>query len=736
MYPRIPEAPFNHAIWFTLESIATYAPYTCLVLQTSSCNIMETVSTENPPTFTQTQQVETVAQVIYNRSLPLFRRMMEQGQVRITILNHSKYKLKSCSDFFNPSSALMNIHYWQDEFIDNVDSHMILVIQDGAVLCHPFDIHLWNDVAMTGALWPKDWPATLGWCEQIRMLWRMWNRAQAPKRLRQGQPQSTTRDQIKLQHLCSDGYGPTGSGGFSLRNKNWMIRVIQTCPYLPYSGTSGGSTGCKVRTLESEDLYFATALIGLRAPMPSAYEGALFSTQMLWPEEADEIFGPYTPSQRDEFITKRWGSEGLSMYKRMHNTSSYGDSISSSLLRTVSIGLHKPWNYQPNDILVGAQVAQECKFLKYIFDPSMSTYDGTTWRFKTIDLTNTYKKRAAMDYAHPKLPIQKHEGKAAPVSTSSISRDPPKYQITDISSLHEPIGNSTIPHILWFTYKYNILLSKQPEHLYQNVLNTINAYATSFQEQSDKHAQVTTQVLFLDDQQCYNILERIYPQLASHFLNENNGAFKGDICRVAALYLYGGYYFDVDMGVVTPYIVDDTSKTSFVSVRDSDESLFQSFVASTARNPILKEAFKIMMDYYEGRHKTCTVQNSCLMGTRTLMDAFQSVTASDYGRFPGGSITTVLLRQDQLRPNLYPALPRHKRPGCNFIVHDPQHKVVHFYSRIEGSSSCPFSTTDIHDSPCGGGVVGNSVCDDESLCCSPYGWCGKSPAYCGVKRDK
>jgi hypothetical protein len=35
--------------------------------------------------------------------------------------------------------------------------------------------------------------------------------------------------------------------------------------------------------------------------------------------------------------------------------------------------------------------------------------------------------------------------------------------------------------------------------------------------------------------------------LESYFEREQMGAYKGDICRFAALYMHGGFYFDVDM---------------------------------------------------------------------------------------------------------------------------------------------------------------------------------------------
>ncbi|KAI8829695.1 hypothetical protein BJ741DRAFT_622055 [Chytriomyces cf. hyalinus JEL632] len=37
---------------------------------------------------------------------------------------------------------------------------------------------------------------------------------------------------------------------------------------------------------------------------------------------------------------------------------------------------------------------------------------------------------------------------------------------------------------------------------------------------------------------------------------------------------------------------------------------------------------------------------------------------------------------------------------------------------------------------CGDGIVGSGVCDDASLCCSPYGWCGSSPEHCGTGSEQ
>jgi hypothetical protein len=369
MDPRIPMANFTDRIWFTLESIATYANYSCVVLQTSSCQLLKGIPTDIQQQKNHMWNQEAyVAQAIYNRAMPQFRRMMERGQVRITVLNHSKYGLTSCSDFFNPSRALMNVHYWQDEFLDGVDSDMILVMQDDSVLCHAFNVTLWKDLAYVGALWaPKENPLWLvpkvGMCKTISLYWRSWT-----LRYRKLDPNIL---------MCKPGYGPVGNGGLSLRSKSWMIRAIQTCPFTPYSGlprgAAPGSTGCQVTRNINEDVYFATVLYGINAPMPLAYEASLFTTEMLWPEQADEFYGPYTNQSKYDIVTKRWGegNDGLLKYQRMQNKETYGSiaSIQQQDLRTVPIGLHKPWWYHPNQILLGSQILQECKFLKYMFDP-------------------------------------------------------------------------------------------------------------------------------------------------------------------------------------------------------------------------------------------------------------------------------------------------------------------------------------------------------------------------------
>lgn len=219
------------------------------------------------------------------------------------------------------------------------------------------------------------------------------------------------------------------------------------------------------------------------------------------------------------------------------------------------------------------------------------------------------------------------------------------------------------------------------------------------------------------------------------------------------------------MEVIKPYVVQDRKVHSsniiihhdemsnlsvvepsiFVSVLNADRNrIFQSFIASTAYNPILRKSFSFMMDYYEDRNANCTRMNDCLMGTATMLQAYeqdvqerqqqqqqheeqnQNSTGINNKKTAGkwdnniieesldktgvpndntnnGTVTdfdraitlfgSFLLYEDKLTPELYPDFPR--RPGvdnfyCNYIVHDPTEEIVYFYSRIVGSKNCPY----------------------------------------------
>jgi hypothetical protein len=196
-----------------------------------------------------------------------------------------------------------------------------------------------------------------------------------------------------------------------------------------------------------------------------------------------------------------------------------------------------------------------------------------------------------------------------------------------------------IPHNIIFTYKSNILEQKRPVQFYENVRHTIDTYqqawrktktSTSTKDKSgdDMHNysysdginnQTEMSVWFLDNRECRSVIQKVEPGLVQHFDRETHGAFKSDICRAAALYLTGGYYFDIDMKVIQALILPHTTTfaTSYGHRRDN---FFQSFTAARQHSPILKEALRLMLLYYNDQLK---VQTQLYDTNRTLTETLE-----------------------------------------------------------------------------------------------------------------
>jgi hypothetical protein len=233
---------------------------------------------------------------------------------------------------------------------------------------------------------------------------------------------------------------------------------------------------------------------------------------------------------------------------------------------------------------------------------------------------------------------------------------------------------SKVPYQIFFTYKTNILETKEPVQYYENILYTIQKYREYWKEPE-------APVEFLDDEACRRYIELAYPDLLQHFNREKKGAYKGDICRIAALYLKGGYYFDVDIRVVEPVPLADN--VTFSTAISPSGIFFQAWLASAPRHVVLQQALDEMLEHYEG-----TKIERKIMGCATLTNAYASVNPVDRGE-------VLMLQEHNLesKQSMYPDLPRQSGRGsvCNYVVHDEATRKVYFYSRIVGSFNCPFS---------------------------------------------
>ena len=233
-------------------------------------------------------------------------------------------------------------------------------------------------------------------------------------------------------------------------------------------------------------------------------------------------------------------------------------------------------------------------------------------------------------------------------------------------SIHKQLRTSRKPQIprrLIFTYKYNLIAPSKEDPpfdandpLTSNVLHTIELY-TKFWNVMDaaersrsRHSHSEPDVIsennstkgvttsFLSDADCVVAIKKSEPRLLPHFQNEKRGEYKADMCRVAALYLDGGYYFDIDIGVVSPIdfnalevpsenplisvlsdlrmraklgnsrqtrpLSRDTrshdSIVTFATVYNKQGRFFQAFTAAMPRHPVLRRSLEYMVAYYEG----------------------------------------------------------------------------------------------------------------------------------------
>lgn len=127
--------------------------------------------------------------------------------------------------------------------------------------------------------------------------------------------------------------------------------------------------------------------------------------------------------------------------------------------------------------------------------------------------------------------------------TAALARSLEEYVPEPVSSGEE--DSCPIPRRLIFTHKLNLLdcdvsssINTDPGYhtLAHNVHDTINAYKKVWAaEEDDDDIDVT----FLTDEDCVEAISEVEPELLKYY-DGLEGMFKGDVCRIAYLYKYGG----------------------------------------------------------------------------------------------------------------------------------------------------------------------------------------------------
>lgn len=250
---------------------------------------------------------------------------------------------------------------------------------------------------------------------------------------------------------------------------------------------------------------------------------------------------------------------------------------------------------------------------------------------------------------------------------------------------------SKIPHILCFIHtKMNILQTKKPSHIYENIRNTIDLYTQAWKE--------TPQVRFLVDADCREVIHAAEPRLLDYYIHEPHGPYQADICCICALYLTGGYYFDIDMRTVKPWDADNRNggqptACSFATVLGPGQvpdELFNSFLVSEKRHPVLVETISIMTDHYNQNLHHGTAHSH--LGPKTLLKAYEQLNYSSVE-----PLSDCLLKESNLETDVeYPKVQLQKGEGCccNNVVHNATECKVYFFSRIPGAGgNCEFPGT-------------------------------------------
>jgi len=187
-----------------------------------------------------------------------------------------------------------------------------------------------------------------------------------------------------------------GNGGLSLRSRKAIRKAIRDCPSREWSGLylsteEHDALSCSIHgTNINEDVYFGTVLRATGALLPTALEAALFSVEIVWPEESISMYHNANAGDGGVDSAGTGLQSGLSMDERQRFVSDRGSIYRGATIDmsdalgvegltredTVPFGFHKPWWYFDNKILHSKDVDKQCPLLKYTFHPDQNSAMG------------------------------------------------------------------------------------------------------------------------------------------------------------------------------------------------------------------------------------------------------------------------------------------------------------------------------------------------------------------------
>ena len=178
-----------------------------------------------------------------------------------------------------------------------------------------------------------------------------------------------------------------------------------------------------------------------------------------------------------------------------------------------------------------------------------------------------------------------------------LNNQPLKPQNLIQRQLYLPLplnSSSSIPKKIYFTYKNKLsdtfdIIDNDKWKLIKNNIAKISKMNPEFE------------IKYFSDDECYHYIKQYNDELANYFQSESHGAFKADIFRLVVLYFDGGYYLDVDLDMklsIDQFINNRTLFTTVVS--NNNKEIFQAFLGSIPKHPIIGINIQLMLDYYRG----------------------------------------------------------------------------------------------------------------------------------------
>lgn len=180
-------------------------------------------------------------------------------------------------------------------------------------------------------------------------------------------------------------------------------------------------------------------------------------------------------------------------------------------------------------------------------------------------------------------------------------------------------------------------------------------------------------VHYHDTESCEHATARFSPEMLKIYQGEADLRFRADICRVAAMYWEGGYFFDDDMLAYQPLVPLIRDNTNFASVVAVERDLFfNSLIAVTPCHPVMRRNAEMLI---EARRPYHDKKYDNLLGPVTLELAFNEIKPPQYQLFD-----EIYIDPSNTSYEHYPLL--QSKFDCGIGILDKDIKKVIFCSRF------------------------------------------------------